>query len=390
MPDFFETICLQDQQDLQAETGKWKLHKGDWKLNMIVGLVAFVFMLGVIVLIHEFGHYIAARHFGVYVREFSLGMGPVLWQKPGKETLFSIRAIPFGGYCMMAGEADNPEDDQDEEDWLHDVPEDRRLNHKKTWQQIVVMAAGVCMNFLLAALLYIGISLCQGYTVVSEPVVSEVIADTPAQAAGMQTGDRITRIQAGNDVQVVESQTDVTTFVNLHPGEEVQVTVDRKGNEEILSLTPELDEASGVYLIGFRSTARAVPIPWYQSILEGLKTMWEITTLIFRSLGRLLSGRGFENLSGPIGILDVTTQTASMGLLPYLSLFALISLNIGIFNLIPIPAMDGGRILILGLERIFRRKINPKIVENVIAASFLLLIGLFLYASFNDIMRLIG
>lgn len=246
------------------------------------------------------------------------------------------------------------------------------------------------MNFLLAALLYIGISLCQGYTVVSEPVVSEVIADTPAQAAGMQTGDRITRIQAGSDVQVVESQTDVTTFVNLHPGEEVQVTVDRKGNEEILSLTPELDEASGVYLIGFRSTARAVPIPWYQSILEGLKTMWENTTLIFRSLGMLLSGRGFENLSGPIGILDVTTQTASMGLLPYLSLFALISLNIGIFNLIPIPAMDGGRILILGLERIFRRKINPKIVENVIAASFLLLIGLFLYASFNDIMRLIG
>ena len=360
------------------------------EMNIVIGLIAFVFMLGVIVLINEFGHYIAAKKFGVYVREFSLGMGPALWQKQGKETVFSIRAIPFGGYCMMAGEADNVEDEEDQEDWQHDVPEDRRLNHKKTWQQIVVMAAGVCMNFLLAAILYIAIALCQGYVVVSEPVISEVIADTPAEIAGLQPGDRITKLEADGDVQTIETQSDVTTFVNLHPGEEVQVTVDRSGQDQILSLTPELDEESNVYLIGFRSTAKAVPIPWYQSIGEGLKTMWNNTTLIFRSFGMLLSGKGFENLSGPIGILDVTTQTASIGLLPYLSLFALISLNIGIFNLIPIPAMDGGRILILGLERIFRRKINPKIVENVIAASFLLLIGLFLYASFNDIMRLIG
>ncbi|WP_302607351.1 site-2 protease family protein, partial [Faecalibaculum rodentium] len=96
-------------------------------MNIVIGLIAFVFMLGVIVLIHEFGHYIAAKKFGVYVREFSLGMGPALWQKQGKETVFSIRAIPFGGYCMMAGEADNVEDEEDQEDWQHDVPEDRWL-----------------------------------------------------------------------------------------------------------------------------------------------------------------------------------------------------------------------------------------------------------------------
>ncbi|WP_302605496.1 M50 family metallopeptidase, partial [Faecalibaculum rodentium] len=267
-------------------------------MNIVIGLIAFVFMLGVIVLIHEFGHYIAAKKFGVYVREFSLGMGPALWQKQGKETVFSIRAIPFGGYCMMAGEADNVEDEEDQEDWQHDVPEDRWLNHKKTWQQIVVMAAGVCMNFLLAAILYIAIALCQGYVVVSEPVISEVIADTPAETAGLQPGDRITKLEADGDVQTIETQSDVTTFVNLHPGEEVQVTVDRSGQDQILSLTPELDEESNVYLIGFRSSAKAVPIPWYQSIGEGLKTMWNNTTLIFRSFGMLLSGKGFENLSG--------------------------------------------------------------------------------------------
>lgn len=359
-------------------------------MNILIGLIAFVFMLSVIVLIHEYGHYIAAKHFGVYVHEFSLGMGPKLWQKKGRETTFSIRAIPFGGYCMMAGESDNVEDETDEEDWQRDIPEDRRLNHKKTWQQIVVMAAGVCMNFLLAALLYVGIALSQGYVVVSEPVVSEVIADTPAQTAGMQPGDRITKLQAGSDVQLVEDQSDVTVFVNLHPGEEVQVTVDRNGQEQILNLTPELDEESQVWLIGFRSSAKAVPVPWYKSIGVGLQNMWDNSTLIFRSFGMLLSGKGYENLSGPIGILDITTQTATMGILPYLSLFALISLNIGIFNLIPIPALDGGRILILAIERIFRRKVNPKIVENIIAASFILLIGLFLYASFNDILRLIG
>lgn len=355
-------------------------------MQLIIGLIAFVFMLSVIVIIHELGHFLVARHYGVFCKEFSIGMGPLLYSKQGKETQFSIRAIPFGGYVMMAGEEDGSQDEED--DWLKQVPADRRLNNKPRWQQILVMVAGVCMNIILAWILFIGLSMSQGYIVEDPlPEVYEVVENSPAQKAGLEAGDVIVKAQQGNDVIEPQTQYGLLEWMQYHH-DELTLTIDREDQTVTTTITPQLDEESNTYTLGFVVQAQARAISWYQSFYYGTLDMLESGTAIFSALAHLIQGEGLQNLSGPVGIAQVTTQATAMGLRSYLSLFALISLNIGIFNILPIPAMDGGRILILLLEKLFRRKINTKIVENIIVASFVLLIGLFLFATYNDIIRL--
>ena len=142
--------------------------------------------------------------------------------------------------------------------------------------------------------------------------------------------------------------------------------------------------------MGYIVAAYLEPIPWYMSFVEGTKDLWDSTVEIYQSLGLLLSGQALDQLSGPVGILNDTARTAEMGLNAYLSLVGLISVNVGIFNLIPIPALDGGRVLVLLIEKILRRKINTALVENVIMISFVLLLGLMIFATYNDILRLVG
>lgn len=356
-------------------------------MSFLIGFIAFLVMLSVIVVIHELGHFLAAKHFGVYCHEFSIGMGHALYQKKGKETTFSIRAIPFGGYVMMAGENDGSQDEE-EDDWLKDVAPERRLNNKKTWQQVIVMAAGVTMNFILALVIFIGLALARGYVVEpAKPIVYQVTEDSAAEKAGLQPGDEIVKIQVGDDSIEPETQYDVAEFIQFYPGE-AELTVLRDGETIQLSITPEYDSEASGYLMGYTAQAYARKASFLELIKTGWDDMIDNGLLVFKSLGMLLKGKGLENMSGPVGILTVTTKTTQMGWMSYLSLFALISLNIGIFNLLPIPALDGGRIVILLLERILRRKVNQKLVENIIMASFIFLIGLMIFATYNDIVRL--
>lgn len=356
-------------------------------MNIVIGLIAFLFMLSVIVIIHELGHFLTAKKFGVYCKEFSIGMGPAIYQKPGKETTFSIRAIPFGGYVMMAGEEDGSQNEE-EDDWLKEVPQERRLNNIATWKQIVVMAAGVCMNIVLAYALFVGLAMARGYVVEdAKPVVYEVVDNSPAQAAGLQKDDEIVKVTNSSEVLEPQRQYDVIEFIQYNPTESTYTI--RRGKEELeLKITPRYNKETQTYEIGSIATSYARPIQWYESFKAGWDDMIDSGMSIFRSLGQLVKGKGYENLSGPVGILNLTQKTTQLGLMSYLSLFALISLNIGIFNLLPIPALDGGRILILLIERLTGRKINQKIVENIILASFVLLIGIFLFATYNDIMKM--
>lgn len=353
----------------------------------LLGIVAFLFLLSVIIVIHELGHLLVAKHFGVYCHEFSLGMGPLLYQKKGKETRYSIRAIPFGGYVMMAGEEDGSQDESTE--WLSEVPEDRKLSNKKTYQKILVMLAGIFMNVVLAWVIFVGISMAKGYvTEDPKPIVYEIVENSPAQKAGLHVDDEIIKAESGSESIVPETNYDLVKFVQLNH-DELTLTVKRGDETFETTITPEYDKESQGYLLGYYVVSYAKEIPWYQSFIEGTKDLISSTAEIYSSFGLLLSGKALDQLSGPVGIATVTAKTAEMGLTSYLSLMGLISLNIGIFNLIPIPALDGGRVLILLLEKIFRRKINAKIIENVIVVSFVLLIGLMLFATYNDILRLI-
>lgn len=357
-------------------------------MNSIIGILAFVFMLGCIVVIHEFGHFIVARFFGVHCHEFSIGMGPALYQRQGKQTIFSIRAIPFGGYVMMAGENDGSQDEESD-DWLQRVPENERLYKKPAWQQCCILVAGVCMNILLAWILFVGISMHQGYVVEEAlPIVAQVVENSPAQQAGLQEGDTIIRASADGETKEISIQSQLLEFIQYHH-EDVELTIVRDGKEEVVTLTPALSEQEGYYMIGIVSQSNVREIAWYESFKYGTQNMLDTGSSIFRSLAMLIKGKGLENVSGPVGIYTVTEKAASYGLVSYLSLFAMISLNIGIFNLLPVPALDGGRILILLIEKITRRKLNQQVIQYIILASFALLLALVLYATFNDILRLL-
>lgn len=354
-------------------------------MDLLIGAIAFVVMLSVIVILHELGHFLVAKHFGVYCKEFSIGMGPAIYQHQGKETTFSIRAVPFGGYVMMAGEDDGMSDD---DDWQKDVPEERRLNNLAKYKQVCIMLAGICMNVILAWIIYMGVALSQGY-VVSEakPIVYSIEENSVASDAGLQKDDVIIKVVSGDDVLKPDTQMEVLEFIQYHH-DEITLTIQRDSKTFKVNITPTYDKDLQGYTLGYKSVAYVEEIPWYQSLVVGTQNMLSDGTMIFRSLGMLFKGQGLENLSGPVGILNATSKTVQYGLDSYFSFFAMISLNIGIFNAIPIPALDGGRVLILLLEAIFRRKIPTKWVENVIMASFVLMMLLFVYATFNDIVRL--
>ncbi|CRH85569.1 putative protease [Chlamydia trachomatis] len=167
----------------------------------------------------------------------------------------------------------------------------------------------------------------------------------------------------------------------------IELTVKRDNQTINVNLKPIYDKENSVYLIGYKAIAYAQKTHWYEAFGNGTKNLWSSTTSIFTSLSHLIRGQGVENLSGPVGIFTVTKKTAEMGLSSYLSLFAIISLNIGIFNAIPIPALDGGRILIVLIEKIMRRKVNQRLVERIIMASFVFLMLIFVFATYNDIVR---
>lgn len=355
-------------------------------MDFVIGLIAFIIMLSVIVILHELGHFLVAKHFGVYCKEFSIGMGPCLYQKQGKETAFSIRAIPFGGYVMMAGEEDGSQSEEDS--WLKDIPENRRLNGIEKWKQVCIMIAGIVMNILLAWIIYMGVALAQGYVVEeAKPVVYVVEENSVAQDAGLEKDDHIIKVlsEDGNSIQP-KTQYEILEFIQYHH-DTLTLTVKRDKTTFKTILTPSYDKDMEGYTLGYKA-AYAKKIPWYQSLWVGCQNTWDSATTIFKSLNMIIRGQGLENLSGPVGILNVTSKSVQYGLDMYFSLFAMISLNIGIFNALPIPALDGGRILILLIEKLIGRKVSTKIVENIILASFVLMMILFIYATYNDIARM--
>ena len=349
-------------------------------------ILYFVILLSVIVTIHEFGHLIAAKIFGVYCFEFSIGMGPLLWKKKTKETQYSIRALPIGGYVSMAGETDG---DQMYPDVA--VPEGRRLTEAKTWKRIIIMLAGVTMNFLLAWLIF---SLCALYSgsigTAPDATIGEVVAGSPAEAAGLMAGDKIIKIvDANGAVCKPETFADMQIFTAQNE-KELTYTVVREGEELTVTMTPRLDEESGRYLIGIISTTGGVvPVNLLNCWYYGFTEMAAVSRALLMVLRALFHGSGLGNLSGPIGIYEATETYAAMGIMAFLLLMAQISVNVGIFNLLPLPVLDGGQIVITLCEAALHRTISERVKEIILAACWVLLIGIMLFATFNDITRIL-
>ena len=355
-------------------------------LGSISGFFYFALLLSVIVSIHEFGHLVVAKIFNVYCYEYSIGMGPKLFSKKGKETMYCVRLLPIGGYVAMAGENDGV----GEEYGAIEVPPERTIGGIHPFKRILVMLAGVTMNFLLAWLLASSVFLMNGvFYEAPEPIVDSVVADSPAEKAGFKAGDIIRKVTFDGTTIVPETFYDVSTFTMSYDGV-VLYDVERDGQILTLSCKGELDMEDGLYYIGiYLPDRKAVKITPLNCLAYGGNYLIDTARSMFISLARIFRGKDIDQLSGPVGIYNVTKETAALGMKNYLLLMSILSLNIGIVNLLPLPVMDGGRVVITFGEWVFNTKMNKKLEYALMIACWVLLIGLMVFITWNDLTKMI-
>ena len=341
---------------------------------MILTLIGAILIFSVIIFIHELGHFLTARMFGVTVHEFAIGMGPAIWKKQGKETLYSVRAVPMGGYCKMEGEDD-------------DSPAPGSFSRKKPVPRIIVLAAGAAMNILLGFIIVLSlvtVSAVSGGGLASTEV--DTVNPEASAAEFLQSGDKIVGIN-GKKVHI---RRDLSFELSQAGGNDSTVTFVRDGKKYTETFTPmemTYEDGSKGYVIGFNI---AIKPPTVTGILHEafFQTLWMVK-VVFLSLGMLISGQaGLNELSGPVGVVSTMNTMAQSGWYNFLFFAAFLAVNIGLMNLLPLPALDGGRILFVLIELIFRRPVPREKEGWIHLAGFVLLIMLMVYATFNDIVRI--
>lgn len=334
-------------------------------MSIIINALKIIFLLGFLIFIHEGGHFIAARIFKVKVEEFSIGFGPKIFTKKGKETNYSISLIPFGGYVKMTGEAEKSE-------------EEGSFNKAKLIHRIAIVANGPIVNIIFGIIVYFVLITCSSYN--SSTIVAEIIPEASETMAEIQVGDKILQV---NDKKI-RIKSDIEEALENNRGEEVSIQVLRDEEVVNLSVTP-IEYSDGVYILGIQME------PLGNSISERLyNAFWKtvyFSSKIGDSMIMLFTGNvGIDQMSGPIGISNVIVQTS--GLYDFVYLIALISMSLGVTNLLPIPALDGGRVLLLVIEGIRRKPLKEETEIGIQSLSFTLLILLSIYVSYNDIIKI--
>ena len=372
-------ICINLLSLLAIITNKYTFYR------IYMGILVALLVLSVLIFFHELGHFTAARFFGVQVDVFSIGFGKRLWTKKIGKTEWSLSAIPLGGYVKMKG--------QDDSDPTKISYDEDSYNIKKPWQRIIILLAGPFANFLMAFLLYWAISVLGVPKLLA--YVGAVGEDTPALQAGLQKEDKIIQVN-GHRISYWEN---IGKSINEAKGD-VAITVERNASLIDLTLTPKVIEDQNVF--GEKITRRIIGISpmnkqetVHYGLFDGLNYAWDETKkaslLIFQSVQKLLSGVvGADKLGGIITIVDVTAQASHAGILSLFFFTALISVNLGVLNLLPIPALDGGHIMFNLYEMITGRPANEKVMMVITMVGWALLISLMLLGLYNDINRLIG
>jgi len=415
----------------------------------MIGVLSFILALGIIILVHELGHFLVAKHYGILCHEFSIGMGPAVWSKKKGETTYSIRAIPFGGYVAMAGEEaekemvkvdqvvglsfdsnglvnkiflkpeySNPDiigsikeldlyktlticlekEDGSQQVFSveHDAeyilekgtqqiaPYDRCLESKSKWARFATMAAGATMNFVLALVLFFIVGLSIGMPTYSN-TLGGIVEQSPAQIAGLQAGDTIISYNG----QMVSNWEDLTNAIQSTT-ETTTITYSRNGQTSTIEITPEIADREGtkVAMLGVEPEYKK---SFLTSLEYSISKTKEAFVSIFDTFKMLFVTKeaGINDLSGPVGIYTMTSTIATYGLTSLLIWIGFLSVNIGVMNLLPIPALDGGRILFVLIESVIGRPVDRRIEGYIHTVGLLLFFGLFVYVTFNDIIRLI-
>ncbi len=349
-------------------------------MSFILNLLLFIVILGFIVLVHEFGHFIFAKINGVYVYEFALGMGPKIFSKKGKETEYTIRAVPIGGFCQLAGE------DIDEDD-AKKVPKKRRLQNKTAFQRFLIMFFGAGNNFISAILIIFLIGLCFGSTSM-DPVITSAEKGYPAYEAGLSSGDLVKEIN-GHKVTYVD---DITLYLAVSdPKKNTTIKVEKKdGSIETYKFKPKKVKESGqdVYRYGISMKQKQ-----QHGFVNALVYTGKKTASIFKQMaitvGYLFTGQiKLDQLSGPVGIYSVVGEQSKAGVASVLYLIAFLSINVGFINLLPLPAFDGGHILFIIIEKIKGSPVRPELEAKIHTIGLMLLMLLMVVVTINDILRL--
>ena len=347
-----------------------------------MGIIYFVVLLGVIITVHEFGHFVAAKTFNVYVPEFSIGMGPKLFQKVKGETKYSLRLLPIGGYVAMAGEEGI--------EGYENVPYERTIKGIHPLKQLVVMLAGVFMNMVLALLIFFIVYANVGQVANPEPVFNEILSGSVAEQAGIEVGDRLVKATFVDGTSIkVNSYIDYMNAASFY-GEDDPITfsIVRDTVEYEVTLVKDYIDGQEGKMFGFVFKTTYKDISLLECIPYAFKELKDTISTLVLSLSKLIRGRGLENLSGPVGIYEVANEQASLGLLNYLYLIGILSVNVGIMNLLPLPMLDGGQSIITIGEMIVGKKLDARIRTALILGSMGLLLLLMVFVTYQDIIRL--
>ena len=342
----------------------------------MVDILIFVVMLVFLIVAHEGGHFFLARRFKIYVEEFGIGFPPCLFSRVIRGVRFSINALPLGGFVKIPGE------DGSSENTPSQVPLGESLfSEKPIWQRAFVLLGGVVVNFIIGWLCLL-IVLSSGVS--GEVIISQVGDNTPAQAAGIIKGDVVSGF---------ESVEEFTAFIDASRGEVVELSLLREGEEILVPVTPRLSPPEGEGALGVGIIATGIEQQSFlgavgDSFIMSLEIFWSIFVLIGMLIASIFGGPSVaEYITGPVGIFHVTSAASAAGIIPLIYMIGLISINLSAINIVPFPALDGGRLVFLAIEKIKGSPVSVRIQQMVNGIAFLILIGLIIILSIADVNR---
>jgi len=367
-------------------------------------LILFFIVLGVLIITHELGHFLAAKKAGIRVDEFGFGFPPRLWGFKKGETTYSLNLIPFGGFVRIYGET------LDENEVKNEKDKGRSLVDKSRWVQAMVLAAGVFFNLVLAWLLIsLNLSLGTPISLADVPesakvedvrlLVTNVLKDSPAEKAGLKAGDSLIKLEEGGQALPVAEPESVSNFVSARSDKPIKVTYERREGEKIETLetvvTPLKKEGAENALIGIgMDKVGIVSMQPLQAFWWGLKFTGYLTVATVKGFGALIQGlvtdgrSALSSVVGPVGLFNLVGDAGRMGLVYLINFVAVISINLAVINLLPFPALDGGRLLFLLIEGIRRKALSPMFANTMNLIGFALLMLLMIFVTFNDLARI--
>lgn len=345
--------------------------------NLLYGIIAFIIVIAVCVIVHEFGHYITAKILGVQVHEFAFGMGPVILQHRAKNNmLWSWRLFPVGGFCRLAGMGEDEEDET--------VTPGMGFNEQPAWKRFLILLNGSLFNLILAGVLMAMFLYGHGVLDMEHTRIGEIMPGFPSESAGLKVGDEILKV---NDVSVSKWR-EMSEKIRTESAKNETITLEVKRNDEILMLTANVPNNAeyGRPMLGISPAHTRYGL--YQAFRSSAGYTYRMTGLMLRGLADLVMRRQEADVTGPVGIASMSGRAMRSGFWDFITFIAIIALNIGILNLFPIPALDGGRILFVLLEMIVRRRLPDRVENWIHAAGFVVLISLMILITCKDIYNL--